>query len=113
MTNSRGLARPRAAASVPAHAPTNRLSSSLVGWLVQTAFIAVVEGTCETYYESRGSNVGPRRLPTTRRLPIGRFVFPLNFHHYALISKVWGRESKLSTAGHVAGLRRRRRAVLR
>ena len=114
MTNSSGLSRLRAAAPVPAQSSSNRFSSTLVGWLIQTAVIAVVEGTCETISESRGFKEGQRRLPPARRLSAARLVFPLNFHHYALISKVWGRESKLSKAGHVAGhvvSERRRRRV--
>jgi hypothetical protein len=106
MTNSRGLARPSAAASSPlAHRPATHFSSTLVGWLIQTAVISVVEGTCETFAESRGLNEGLR--PTV----LSRFAFPLNFSQSALISKALGRESKLSTTGYVAGQRRRWRAV--
>jgi hypothetical protein len=108
MTNSRGLARPRAADStLPALPPADRLGSSLVGWLIQTAFICVVEGTCETFYESRGSNQGVQPGSTSR------FAFPLNFYQNTLISKIWSRESRFSTTGRVAGQRRRRRAVPR
>lgn len=106
MTNSRGFAHSRAAeSSLPAHQPADRLGSTLVGWLIQTAFIAVVEGTCETFYESRGFDQGVR--PGTS----SRFAFPLNFYQNALISKAWGRESKLFTTGRVAGQRRWRCAV--
>jgi hypothetical protein len=104
MTNSQGLVRSGAAASEPAHSSV-RFSSTLVGWLIQTAFLAVVQGTCETLYDSRGSKEGSRPVPSSR------LVFPLNFYQHALISKAWRRESKLSKVGHVAGLRRRRRAV--
>lgn len=108
MTNSRGLAGPRAAdSSRPSPHSAEGFSSTLVGWLIQTALIAIVRGTCETYSGSRGS------LEGRRRLPVSRFAFPLNFYQNALISKARGRESKLSMTGYVAGQRRCRRAVPR
>jgi hypothetical protein len=91
--------------SHPACPTAPRFSSSLVGWLIQTAVIAVVEGTCETYYESRGSESGLRPESSAK------FAFPLNVQQSALISKIWSRESKLFTTGYVAGERPRRRAV--
>jgi hypothetical protein len=106
MTESPGFAQPRAAASsLSAPRPEDRFSSTFVGWLIQTALIAVVEGTCETLSGSRGSNEGQRPVSSPR------FAFPLKFYQHALISKAGGRESKLSPTGHVAGQRRRRRAV--
>ena len=106
MTSSRGLTRPRAVLpTLPASSSRDKFSSTLVGWLIQTAFVAVVEGTCETFSDSRGSNEGRRPGRSAR------FTFPLNFYQHALISRAWGRESKLSMAGRVAGERRRRRPV--
>jgi hypothetical protein len=105
MTTSHRLARLQAGAPLSAPAPAARFSSTLVGWLIQTAFLSVVEETCETFSESRGfySRRG-RHTPS-------RLIFPLNLYQHALISRMRGRESKLSSVGHVAGVRRRRRAV--
>jgi hypothetical protein len=132
MNYSNRLASPRAAGSLPASASTDRFGASLVGWLIQTAFISVMEGTCETYYGSRGSiegrfsrglrlasrlriATGARRLQQRKRSQYRKFVFALSFTQHALISKVWGRESKLSkfghVTGHVAGRRHSRRVV--
>jgi hypothetical protein len=111
MTNSRRLSRLGAAAPMPAQSPSHRFSATLVGWLIQTAMIAVVKQTCENLSESRGSHEVRRRLPAVQGLSRARLVFPRNFYQHALISKVWRRESKLSKAGHVVGERRRGRAV--
>jgi hypothetical protein len=106
MTSSRGLAHPHvAASSLPARRPDDHFGSTLVGWLIQMAFISVVERACETYYESRGSSEGLRPGSSSR------LAFPFSFYQHARISRALGRESKLSKAGYVAGQRRRWRAV--
>src|SRR3989304_4377282 len=106
MTNSCGLAYPHAADStLPTCRSAERFSSTFVGWLIQTAFVAVVQGTCETLSESRGFKAG-----RTRTAPAGS-AFPFNFGQIALIFKAFNRKSKLSSTGYVAGPRRRRRTV--
>jgi len=111
MTDSRGPLRPAGAStSLPARFSSQSFGSTFVGWLFHTALIAVVEGTCETFYETRGSTEGLRPSSSTR------FAFPLKFYHgpiisKALLSRALGRESTLCTTGYVAGRRRRRRAV--
>jgi hypothetical protein len=106
MTESRGSLRLRGANfSLPARLSTHRFSSSLVGWLIQTAVISVIRETCETYSESRGSNA---RVDSG--LIASRTSFPLNLHQGALLSRALGQKSKLSSLGYVAGDRRLRRA---
>lgn len=111
MTESRGSFRSNgtrpagASSSLPAMFRSPRFGSTLVGLLIQTAMIAVVEGTYETFCASRGYNQGA--CPASS----GKSRFSLKFYQSALISKALGRKSKLYSTGYVAGQRRRRRAV--
>lgn len=118
MTESQGSLRLRGASSpLPARFQTHRFSTSLVGWLIQTAVISVIRETCETYSESRGFNVGDvgeRKSSTPANRP-SRIAFPLNLYQGALLSRALGQKSKLFSTGYVstgtvAGDRRTRRA---
>ncbi len=107
MTDSRGSLRLRGASrSQPARHASQRFSSTFVGWLIQTAVIAVVQGICDTFYESRGFTKGLRPDLSAKLL------FSLKFYQLTLISKVLGQKSNLSTSGRVAGERHAWRAVL-
>jgi hypothetical protein len=80
-----------------------------MGWLIQTAVIAVVEGTCETFAGSRSSNERGAAVAPRASLPPSRQWLALNFYQNALISRLGRQQSKITTAGYVVGLRRRRR----
>jgi hypothetical protein len=119
MTESQGSLRLRGASSpLPARLSAHRFSSSLVGWLIQTAVISVIRETCETYSDSRGSmvgDVGERNSSTlstreSRANRASRIAFPLNLYQGALLSRALGQKSKLFSTGYVAGDRRTRRA---
>ena len=84
---------------------TPAAGTSLLGWLVQTAFVAVVEGTYETFRHPRGFTQGKSR----QYLAVS--AFPSIFGQNALISRMLGRKCKLSGAGRVAGQRRLRRVT--
>jgi hypothetical protein len=106
MTKSQGSLRLRGASSpLPERFQTPRFSTSLVGWLIQTAVISVIRETCETYSESRGSSEGVVPAASSPRGP-----FPLKSDQRALLSRALGQKSKLFSAGYVAGDRRTRRA---
>lgn len=79
--------------------------TSLLGWLVQTAFIAVMEGAYETFRNQRGFSKGkiPQYLASSS--------FPSIFGQSTLISRLLSRKCKLSGAGRVAGQRRLRRVT--
>lgn len=111
MIDSRALAPRRAATSShPALRPSDRFSSSLVGWLIQTAVISVVEGTCETFTGARGFSEEP--LAASRAaVRASRFSLPVKFYQNTLISHAGDQESNSRIAGYVAGLRRWRRTV--
>jgi hypothetical protein len=118
MTESRGSLRLRAASSsmlarisTPARVSPHRFSSTLVGWLIQTAVISVIRETCETYSESRGFNDGDRLGISDRAASRSRL--PLNLSHRVLFSRAWSQKSKLFATGFVAGERRMRRAIPR
>jgi hypothetical protein len=81
------------------------IGPNLIGWLIQTAAIAVVEGACETIYKWRGFTEGD--FPEVA----AKSAFLSHFPQIALISKAVGRKSELNATGYVAGLRRHRRAV--
>jgi len=106
MTDSRGSIRPAGSgSSLPVTYSPPNFGSTLVGLLIQTAVIAIVEGTYETFCASRGCNQGAASASSAKP------GFPLKFYQSALISKALGRKSKLCSTGCVAGQRRRRRAV--
>lgn len=111
MIDSRALAPRRAASpSHPALRPTDRFGSTLVGWLIQTAVISVVEGTCETFADSWGSSeegLSAQRA-SARSL---RFSLTLGAYRSSLISHPGIQESNSRLAGYVASLRRWRRTV--
>jgi hypothetical protein len=106
MTESHGTFRSAgASSSLPAILNFPGFNTTLVGLLIQTALISVVEGTYETFSASRGFNLGS--CPASS----GKSRFSLKFYQSALISKALGRKSKLYSTGRVAGQRHRRRAV--
>lgn len=81
------------------------LGSTLFVWLVQTAFLAVIEGACETLQNQQGLPIGGGLARRRRR------TISLNFSQNTLISRLAGRKFNLSTVGYVAGGRRLRRVV--
>jgi hypothetical protein len=99
-------------ASISSRAPQNSQvsASNLVGWLIQTAVISVVEGTCETFTGSRGSVGGSRSATAATLLSPLKFLLRITIAQ-GLISSTLGQKSKLFSTGYVAGRRLRRRAV--
>jgi hypothetical protein len=60
------------------------LPPNLVGWLIQIAFLSVIQEACETFSGSRGSYEGH---PTAG---VSKPGFSLKFHSERLLSKLLG-----------------------